>query len=144
MTKYYCRLHPNSKLNMLSNELCRSIMKMNDHITFVGIINEKGRTDASQVRNSVIEKLSDDKKEMFFMENALRHRLRKEFYGDLGQVRFTYVERAKRGILSFPMDEQLLLVSFLRTHVNSLTLARNIMPLVGRYKKKLKNTSQTL
>lgn len=119
-------------------------MKMNDHITFVGIINEKGRTDASQVRNSVIEKLSDDKKEMFFMENALRHRLRKEFDVGLGQVRFTYVERAKRGILSFPMDDQLLLVSFLRMHVNSMTLARKIVQLVNRYKKKLENTSQIL
>ena len=130
-----------SKFTVLSNELCRSIVKMNDHITFVAIINEKGRVDASQGRNSIIEKLPSDKKEIFFMENILRHMLRKEFDGDLGQVRFTYVERAKRDLLSFPMNDQLLLVSFLRMHVNSMALARNITKLVDRYKKKLKNIS---
>jgi hypothetical protein len=129
---------------MLSNELCRSIMAMNTYITFVAIINEKGRVDDSQGRNCIIERLPSTRKEMFFMENALRHRMRKEFDEDLGQVMFTYVERARRGLLSFPMDDQLLLVSFLRTHVNSLTLARSIIPLVGRYKKKLENMSQVL
>lgn len=78
------------------------------------------------------------------MENALRHRMRKEFDGDLGQVRFTYVERAKRGLLSFPMDDQLLLVSFFRRHVNSLSLARSITRLVRRYKNKLQNMSQIM
>jgi hypothetical protein len=124
---------------MLSNELCRSIIEMNNHITFVAIINEKGRVDESQGRNCIIERLPSTRKEMFFMENALRHRMRQEFDGDLGQVRFTYVERVKRGLLSFPMDEQLLLVSFFRKHVNSLTLASNITQLICRYKKKLQN-----
>jgi hypothetical protein len=129
---------------MLSNELCRSIIAMNNDITFVAVINEKGRVDESQGRNCIIEGLPSTRKEMFFMENALRHRMRKEFDGDLGQVRFTYVERAKRCLLSFPMDERLLLVSFLRTHVNSLTLTRSILPLVDRYKKKLESMSQVL
>jgi hypothetical protein len=117
---------------------------MNNHITFVAIINEKGRINESQSRNSVIERLPNTRKEMFFMENALRHRMRKEYDDDLGQVKFTYVERAKRGLLSFPMYDELLLVSFLRTHVDSLALARSIMPLVGRYKKKLENISQVI
>jgi len=117
---------------------------MNNHITFVAVINEKGRVDESQGRNCIIERLPRIRKEMFFMENALRHRMRSEFDEDLGQVKFTYVERAKRGLLSFPMDDQLLLVSFLRKHVNSLDLARGISRLVRRYKKKLENISQIL
>ena len=134
----------NSKLNVLSDELCRTIIAMNNHITFVAVINEKGRVDESQGRNCIIERLPSTRKEMFFMENALRHRMRSEFDDDLGQVRFTYVERAKRGILSFPMDNQMLLVSFLRRHVNSLDLAKSITRLVRRYKKKLENISQIL
>lgn len=128
----------------MSNELCKSVIEMNNHITFVAIINERGKADESQGRSCIIEKLPSAMKEMFFMENALRHRMRKDFDRDLGQVRFTYVERSKRGILSFPLDDQLLLVSFLRTYVDSLTLARSITPLVRRYKKKLENTSQIL
>ncbi|MDE1826759.1 MAG: hypothetical protein KGH83_04135 [Thaumarchaeota archaeon] len=144
MTYVKALLRLNSKLNMLSNELCRSIIAMNSHITLVAIINEKGTADESQGCNCIIEKLPSTRKEMFFMENALMHRMRKEFDLDLGQVRFTYVERAERGLFSFPMYDQLLLVSFLRTHVNSLTLAGSIEPLVDRYKKELENMSQVL
>lgn len=144
MTYLKALLRLNSKLNMLSNELCRSIISMNNHITLVAIINEKGMVDESQGCNCIIERLPSTKKEMFFMENALMHRMRKEFELDLGQVRFTYVERAERGLFSFPIYDQLLLVSFLRAHVNSLTLVESIAPLVDRYKKELENMSQVL
>jgi len=133
-----------SRLNMLSNELCKSIIAMNNQITFVAVISEKGRVEESCSRNCIIERLPRIRREMFFMENALRHRMRTEFDNELGQVGFTYVERTKRGLLSFPIGEQLLLVSFFRTRVNSLSLAKSIARLVDKYKKKLKNISQVL
>jgi hypothetical protein len=117
---------------------------MNNHITFVAVINEKGRIEESQGRNCIIEKLSSTKKEMFFMENALRLRMRREYDEDLGQEGFTYEERAKRGLLSFPLEDHLLLISFFRTRVNSLTLARSITKLIFRYKKKLEKMSQPM
>ncbi len=130
-----------SKLNMLSSELCRSILALDNHISFVAIIDEKGRVRDSQGNNAIIKKLLGTKKEMFFMENVLMHRMRKDFDVDLGEVKFTYVERSKRSVLYFPMGNQLLLVSFVRTLVNSLTLARSITRLVCRCEKKLKNMS---
>ena len=123
------------KLNMLSSELCKSILALDNHISFVAIIDEKGRVRESQGNNAIIKKLLGTKKEIFFMENVLMHRMRKDFDVDLGEVKFTYVERSKRSVLYFPMDNQLLLVSFVRTPVNSLTLARSITRLVCRYKK---------
>jgi hypothetical protein len=130
-----------SKLNMLSSELCRSVISMDDHISFVAIIDEKGRVKESQGDNAIIKKLLGTRKEMFFMENALMHRMRTDFDVDLGEVRFTYVERARRSIFYFPMKDQLLLVSFLRTYVNSLSLARSITQLISKYQKKLENIS---
>ena len=130
-----------SKLNVLSSKLCRSVMVMDNHILFVAIIDEKGRVRESQGDNGIIKKLLGGRKEMFFMENALMHRMRTDFDVDLGEVRFTYVERTKRSILYFPMDDKLLLVSFLRTPANSLTLARSIARLVCKYQKKLENIS---
>ena len=73
------------------------------------------------------------------MENALIHRMRGDFDVDLGKVRFTYVERTRRGIFYFPMKDRLLLVSFLKMHVNSLMLARSISQLICKYEKKLEN-----
>jgi hypothetical protein len=123
---------------MVANELCESIIRMDNKIMFVAVISEKGRIEESQSRNSIIEKIPSVRKEMFFMENALRHRMRNDFDEYLGSVRFTYVERAKRGILSFPMEDKLLLVSF-RTSVNPLLLAKSIMRLIHRYEKKISN-----
>lgn len=117
---------------------------MDDHIRFVAIIDEKGRVEESQGHSSIIEKLSNARKEIFFMENALVYRMSKEFDEDLGKVGFSYLERARRGLISFPMDDQLLLVFFLRTHVNSSTLAKNITRLVRKYKKNLENISQIM
>ena len=130
-----------SKFNLLSNELCSSIIAIDNHITFVAIINENGMVDESQSRNCIIDKLPKTRKEMFFMENALRHRMREEYDGDLGQERFTYVERDKRGLLSFPLNNQLLLISFLRNHVKPIVLANRITHLVHRYQQKLKDKS---
>jgi hypothetical protein len=134
----------NSNVSMLENELCTSIMQMDTHIRFVAIIDEKGRVEESQGRSSIMEKLSNARKEMFFMENALVHRMSKEFDEDLGKVGFSYLERSRRGLISFPMDDQLLLVFFLRTHLNSSTLAKNITRLVHKYKKKLENIPQII
>jgi hypothetical protein len=130
-----------SKTNMLSSELCKSVIAMNNHIEFVAIIDKRGRIRESQGRSSAIKKLTSTSKEIFFMENALVYRMRKDFDESLGELRFTYVERARRGLFYFPMADQLLLVSFLRIHVNSLTLARSITQLVSKYKKKLEKIS---
>lgn len=121
------------------NELCKDALKASNHITFVAIINERGRIEESQNRNSIIEKLPNSKKEMFLMENALRHRMRREFDEELGQVRFTYVERVKRKLISIPIEDQLLLVSF-RGTLDSSLLAKKIIRIVNKYKKNLNNT----
>lgn len=116
-------------------------MATNNHVEFVAIIDKMGRIRKSQGRNSTIKKLTTTSSEIFFMENALVYRMRKDFDRSLGKLRFTYVERARRGLFYFSMADQLLLVSFLRIHVNTLTLARNITQLVCKYEKKLKNIS---
>ena len=51
------RIPLDSKLNMLSSELCRSIISMDNHVSFVAIIDEKGRVKESQGNNNVIKKL---------------------------------------------------------------------------------------
>jgi hypothetical protein len=134
----------NSKYNNLSNELCNSIIATSPKITSVAIISDKGRVEEFQCRNCVIEKLSSTSKEMFFMENALILRMGKEFDEDLGTGRFTYVERNRRGFLSFPMNDRLVLVSFLTYNIHSLMLAKSITHLIRRYKKKLENMSKVI
>lgn len=116
------------------NDLCKAVLKTSNTITFAAIINGKGRIEECHAQDIIIERLDTARKEMFFMENALMHRLRQEFDEDLGQVRFTYVERMRRGFLSFPLEDNLLLVSF-KTSTDSLIMAKSIIHLIHKYKK---------
>ena len=131
-----------SKANVLSDELCQSTLTLNDNILFVGIINQKGRVECSQGHDCTIEKLPNTRKEIFFMENALIHRMRKEFNQDFGQAIFTYLETSRNGLFSFPIDEnKLLLVYFSRAHVNSFMLANRITRLICKHVKKLESVN---
>ena len=92
-------------------ELSGKIEKTISNIRFAGVINNKGRLVAGGMIGSV-KPLEDTKKdEMLFMELALRVRMRGEFNEELGPVRFSLSYRDKLIIMSFPMGNDVLLVT---------------------------------
>jgi hypothetical protein len=96
-------------------ELCGKIEKSLDNIRFAGVINNKGRLVAGGMIGSV-KPLEDTKKdEMLFMELALRVRMRGEFNEELGPVKFSLSYREKLIIMSFPMGNDVLLVTIDKT-----------------------------
>jgi len=96
-------------------ELCGKIEKSLNNIRFAGVINNKGRLVAGGMIGSV-KPLEDTKKdEMLFMELALRVRMRGEFNEELGPVKFSLSYREKLIIMSFPMGNDVLLVTIDKT-----------------------------
>ena len=96
-------------------ELCGKIEKSLNNIRFAGVINNKGRLVAGGMIGSV-KPLEDIKKdEMLFMELALRVRMRGEFNEELGPVKFSLSYREKLIIMSFPMGNDVLLVTIDKT-----------------------------
>ena len=92
-------------------ELCGKIEKTISNIRFAGVINNKGSLVAGGMIGSV-KPLEDTKKdEMLFMELALRVRMRGEFNEELGTVRFSLSYRDNLIIMSFPMGNDVLLVT---------------------------------
>jgi len=96
------------------SELCDGVKNVDSEIRFAGVINSKGRL----VAGGMVQKtnpLEDVKKdEMLFMELALRVRMRKEFDEDLGSVEFALSYREKVIIMSFPIKNDVLMVSMER------------------------------
>jgi hypothetical protein len=91
--------------------LCNNIRKLDSFVRFVGLINEKGRLVAGGMAPG-IKSLEDTKKdEMLFMELALRVRMRQEFDSELGPVRFALSYRDRVIVLSFPLKNEILLIS---------------------------------
>ena len=61
------------------------------------------------------KQLGDRKRdEMLYMELALRVKMRREFDDDLGKVKFSMSFREKLIVMSFPMENDVLMVSMER------------------------------
>jgi len=94
--------------------LCTLSQKIDSKVRFAGVINSKGRLIAGGMAPS-IKRLGDRKRdEMLYMELALRVKMRREFDDDLGKVKFSMSFREKLIVMSFPMENDVLMVSMER------------------------------
>jgi len=94
--------------------LCTLVQKIDSKIRFAGVINSKGRLIAGGMVSSK-KRLGDRKRdEMLYMELALRVKMRREFDDDLGEVKFSMSFREKLIVMSFPMKDDVLMVSMER------------------------------
>ena len=99
---------------MKYDELCERVKKVDPKVRFAGVINSKGRLVAGGMVSSK-KRLGDRKgDEMLYMELALRVRMRREFDDDLGKVEFSMSFREKLIVMSFPMKNDVLMVSMER------------------------------
>jgi hypothetical protein len=94
--------------------LCTLVQKIDSKIRFAGVINSKGRLIAGGMVSSK-KRLGDRKRdEMLYMELALRVKMRREFDDDLGKVKFSMSFREKLIVMSFPIEDDVLMVSMER------------------------------
>jgi len=95
-------------------KLCELAKKADSNVRFAGIINSRGRLIAGGMIPSK-KRLGDRKRdEMLYMELALRVKMRSEFDDDLGKVKFSMSFREKLIVMSFPMKNNILMVSMER------------------------------
>ena len=92
-------------------KFCKKVLELDSKIRFAGMINEKGRLFAGGMKEGLksFEDTKDD--EMLYMELVLRTKMRREFDHVLGPVKFAMSYREKAIVMSFPVDENVLLIS---------------------------------
>ena len=97
--------------NMDKDEMCKKILELEPRIRFAGLINSNGRLIAGGMKSGFqsLEDARDD--EMMYMELVLRAKMRREFDKVLGPVKFAMSYRDKLIIMSFPVNENILLIS---------------------------------
>ena len=94
--------------------LCILVQKIDSKVRFAGVVNSKGRLIAGGMAPSK-KRLGDRKRdEMLYMELALRVKMRREFDDDLGKVKFSMSFREKLIVMSFPIEDDVLMVSMER------------------------------
>jgi len=90
--------------------ICKSILSIDQKIRFAGVINERGRLVAGGMKENVIPLENEKDDEMMFMELALRVKMRKEFDKQLGRVNFALASRERVLAISFLINDDILYV----------------------------------
>lgn len=92
-------------------KLCKKVMELDPKIRFAGTINERGRLFAGGMREGLKSHENPGDEQMLYMELVLRAKMRREFDRVLGPVKFAMSYREKVIIMSFPVNDNVLLLS---------------------------------
>ena len=110
-------------------EKCQSLLK-EPEIRFAGLINHMGNLVAGGMKEGLTPLEDEADMRKLYMELILRVSTRKEFDYSLGPVDYSASRREKAVVISFPIDNKVLLVSA-NTNVNIDETAKKIKKVAG-------------
>jgi hypothetical protein len=108
---------------------CKKIL-LDDDIRFAGIINRMGMLVAGGFKEGITPLENKEDRRKMYMELVLRVSMRSEFDYSLGKVKYTASRREKAVMMSFPLDNNVLLVSA-EADVSIDKTASKILKLIG-------------
>jgi uncharacterized protein DUF6659 len=100
--------------------LCAQVFALNDDVRYAGVVDNAGGQVAGGMRKGTDSIVTETDEELFLTQTALRKSMRERFDDAMGRARFAYVEREKISILTFYMENKILLVT-LEPNVDSHT-----------------------
>jgi hypothetical protein len=111
-------------------KLCDDIFALSSNIRFVGIINRMGKLVAGGMRQGVepLEDKSDSSK--LYLAFALRSEMRKDFDAQFGKTLYSFSERERIKLASFPLKDHILRISMEKGERHS-TLIEKILRIIS-------------
>lgn len=92
-------------------KLCEQVFALNDDIRYAGVIDDSGSLLAGGMREGINSIVTETDEELFLTQTALRKSMRERFDASMGRARFAYVEREKVSVLTFYLDDKILLLT---------------------------------
>jgi hypothetical protein len=113
-------------------ELCEKIYSINQHIRFAGVITKMGRLVAGGMRPD-IESLEDrENSSKLYVQFALMTEMRKDFDDIFGKAIYSFTEREKIKLASFPLDDNhILRVSIEKIEKDHVQIIQSILEAIG-------------
>jgi len=108
---------------------CKKILQ-EDEIRFAGIVNKMGRLVAGGFKEGIMPLEDEEDRRKMYMELILRVSMRSEFDYSLGKVKYTASRREKAVVMSFPLDNNVLLISA-EPDISIDKTANKILKLIG-------------
>ena len=111
------------------DQKCQNLLK-EPEIRFAGLINPMGHLVAGGMKKGMNPLEDDADMRKLYMELILRVSTRQEFDQSLGEVEYSASRRKKAVVMSFPIDNKVLLVSA-NTDVDIDATAKKIKKIAG-------------
>jgi len=99
-------------------------------IRYAAFVDMKGGLIQGKIRSEIIPFENDEEQRKIFRELALRIATRKKFDHSMGSVKYSASRREKLVMMSFPLEEMILLITA-EPNVNIDRLAYRIIKILG-------------
>jgi len=109
---------------------CDLLLK-EEKIRFAGLINHMGRLVAGGFKEGISPLEDEAERRKMYMELALRVSMRMEFDYTLGPVKYSASRREKAVMMSFPLDNNVFLVST-EPSIDIEKFAQKVMKIIGK------------
>ena len=119
-----------ASINHHFTDLCNDIFALSPKIRFVGVINKMGKLVAGGMRDGVnpLENKADSSK--LYLGFALRSEMRKDFDAEFGKTIYSFSERDRIKLASFPLNDHILRIS-MEKEEHHFTLIENILKMIS-------------
>lgn len=118
--------------------LCKSISSLEVNIQSVTVINKFGRP-VERIDKEENDKHLSYNSEMFFMQFVLQISMGQDFDEQYGPINYHISERQNITMLTFPIYDHVLLVTA-KKNISSISLAREIIHVIGAHRKQVMNS----
>ena len=116
-------------------KICQTIIALDPKMRSARLINSRGHLTAGGMKEGLLSLEAQKQDEMMFMELALRVRMRHEFDAEFGEVHFSMSYRDKVIVMSFPLNNDDVLLLSCEKDIDFGQLPFKVLKIVESLKK---------
>ena len=113
-------------------KLCEEVLAISPTIRFAGVINNMGTLVAGGMKQGINSMEDKEDSSKLYIESALRSEMRKDFDAEFGKTIYSFSERERIKVASFPLqDNHLLRVSLEKHETHHDKIIKNILKIIN-------------
>jgi hypothetical protein len=113
-------------------KLCEEVLAISPTIRFAGVINNMGTLVAGGMKQGIKSMEDKEDSSKLYIESALRSEMRKDFDAEFGKTIYSFSERERIKVASFPLqDNHLLRVSLEKHETHHDKIIKNILKIIS-------------
>src|ERR687888_479990 len=126
------------------DKICNDIFALSTAIRSAIVIDKMGRFIAGGMRKGINSMEKKDDSQKLYVQFALRSIMREDFDEQFGKTIYSFSERERIKLVSFPLDDQhILRVSIEKQETRHSEIIDNILKIINKNNNNKKNSSKS-